>query len=176
MTASLPGQPIDLPLPPALTECLGYAGNARFVSFRWSYDDLWYDDGRSSGTAQGWTFAAYARHRAVAPLLDPHDLGGSDHAAPFVLLIDREKNRASIVPAAEARAFLQDQWPPEPPLTEEQQAAFHREMDRLLAEMRSRPVDHNAIAKAMAEQRGRVGRMMSFLEMCPVPPVQGQTP
>ena len=175
MTASLPGQPIDLPLPPELTECLGYTGNARFVSFRWSYDDLFYDDGQSSGTAQGWTFQAYARHRAVAPLIDPHDLGGSDHMAPFVLLIDREINRASIAPIAEAREFLQAQHPPAPELTPEQQAAFERELERLMKEWREKPVDHDAIAKEMAEQRGRVARMMSWLAMCPEPQ-QGQMP
>ncbi|MBA4191778.1 MAG: hypothetical protein C0467_27680 [Planctomycetaceae bacterium] len=155
---------------------MGYRGNARFVSFRWSYDDLWFDDGASSGSAQGWIFQAFARHRAIEPLLSPHDLGGSDHAAPFVLLIDREKNRARITPAAEAKAFLQDQWPPEPPLTPEEQVSFEREFTRLLDEMRQRPVDHEAIAREMVEQRGRVGRMMSFLDMCPVPPKQGQTP
>lgn len=103
-------------------------------------------------------------------MLDPHDIGGSDREAPPVLLIDREKNRAAIVPAVEARVSLRDQRPPEPPLTPEQQAAFEREMEKVLAEWRSRPVDHAAVAKAMAEQRGRVGRMMSWLEMCPVPP------
>lgn len=177
MTAPLPGRPVDIPLVPEFCECIGYGGNARFVSLRWSYDDLFYDDGRSSGTAQSWTFQAFARHRAVAPLLDPHDLGGADHEALLVLLIGREKSRASIASVVEARAFLKNQWPPEPPLTEEQEAAFHRELDRIFAEQRSRPIDHDAIAKAMAEQRGRVGRMMSFLDMCPVPKRdEGQSP
>jgi hypothetical protein len=175
MTTQLPGQPIDVPLVPEFCEAIGYNGKARFVSFRWAYDDLFYDDGRSSGTAQGWTFQAFARHRAVAPLLDPHDLGSSDHEAPFVLLIDRERNRASIVPRADARAFLAGQHPPQEPLTPEQQAAFERELERLMKEWREKPVDHEAIARQMAEQRGRVGRMMSWLDQCPVPR-RGPTP
>src|SRR5882757_257466 len=104
---TMPGHAVDVPLVPDFCLTMGYRGDARFVSFRWSYDDLWYDDGASSGTAQGWTFQAFARHRAVEPLLSPHDLGGEDHEAPFVLLIDREKCRASIAPTATARAFLQ---------------------------------------------------------------------
>ena len=169
-----PGHPIDIPLPPALTETLGYRNDARFVSFRWSYGELIVDDGRSSGSANAWVFQSYARHRAVAPLLDPHDLGGSDHPAPSVLLIDRVKNRAYIAPAAEAKAFLRDQHPPEPVLTPEQQVTFRHEMETLLAEHRSRPVDHGAIAREMAEQRGRVGRLMGWLDQCPTPPDRGR--
>ena len=92
----LPGVPIDLPLPPSLCETLGYQHDARFVSLRWSYDHLIVDDGRSSSTGAGWTFAQYTRHRAVAGLLSGFDLGGSDHEAASVLLLDREANRASI--------------------------------------------------------------------------------
>lgn len=140
------------------------------MSFRWSFGELIADDGQSPGTANGWAFSSYARHRAVAPLLDPQDLGSDDHAAPAVLLIDREANRATITPAAEAREFLRDQWPPMAELTPEQQAAFGKEFPRLLAEQNSQPVDNEAIARQMQEQRGRVGRLMSFLDLCPEPP------
>ncbi|QEG30211.1 hypothetical protein GobsT_50140 [Gemmata obscuriglobus] len=176
MTASPPGQLVDIPLPPDTAETFGYRHDARFVSFRWSYGELIADDGQSSGTANGWVFGSYARHRAVAPLLDPFDLGGSDHPAPSVLLLDRERNRAYIAPAAEAKAFLRDQHPPEPELAPEQQEAFQREFEKLLAEHRSRPVDHGAVAKEMAEQRGRVGRFMSWIDQCPTPPRRGHTP
>jgi hypothetical protein len=71
--------------------------------------------------------------------------------------------------------FLQHQHPPREPLTPEQEAEFHRELERLLREHRERPIDHEAIARRMVEQRGRVGRMMSFLDMCPVPK-RGHTP
>src|SRR5215211_407783 len=98
----LPGTPVDLPLPPGLTVCLGYRGDARFVVFHWSPfgDQLVFDDGRSSGTAQSWAFLAYKRHRAVEPLLRGYDLGSSEEEATHVLLIDREANRASIATPA----------------------------------------------------------------------------
>lgn len=170
----LPGQKVDIPLPPETAEAFGCRSDARFVAFGWSYDHLTFDDGRSSGSANGWVFQGYARHRAVAPLLAGHDLGGADHAAPSLLLIDREKNLATISPAAEARSFLTSQHPAQQPFIPEQQEAFEREFEKLLAEHRARPVDHDAISREMAEQRGRVGRMMSFLDMCPTPPECGR--
>lgn len=175
---TLPGQPVDLPLPPDLCLTLGYGGPARYVGFTWSPfgDQLVYTDGISSGTAQSWAFLAYKRHRAVAPLLEPFDLGSSEEDGTHMILIDRAENRASVAPVAEARAFLQAQHPPAPDLNPEQREEFEREVERLLAEHRARPIDHAAIAKAMEEQRGRVGRMMSWLDQCPVPPRRGPTP
>jgi hypothetical protein len=72
--------------------------------------------------------------------------------------------------------FLEAQHPPAPELTPEQQVAFEQELQRLMKEWRERPIDHEAIAREMAAQRGRLARMMSGLDMAPVPPVRGQTP
>jgi hypothetical protein len=180
MTSSpLPGQRVDIPLPPELAETFGYRGDARFVGFYWSPlgDQLVATDGVNSGTAQSWAFLAYKRHRAVAPLLSPFDLGSSEEDGAHVLLIDREMNQASIATVAEARVLLAGQHPPAPELTPEQQEAFQGEMERLLAEWRTRPVDHAAVARQMAEQQGRMGRMVSWLDMAPVPPAKpGHTP
>jgi hypothetical protein len=175
----LPGPPVDVPLPPELAETLGYRGGARFVGFFWSPlgDQLVATDGVDSGTPQSWAYLAYRRHRAVSPLLAPFDLGSSDEDGAHVLLIDRDANRASVAPVADARAFLAGQHPPAPSLTPEQQEAFRAELERLLAEWRTRPVDHAAMAREMAEQQGRLARMMAWLDMCPVPDRgEGPTP
>ena len=177
--AALPGQPVDIPMPPDLTLTLGYRGNARFVGFFWSPlgDQLVATDGIHSGTAQSWAYLTFRRHRAVSPLLAPFDLGSSEEDGTHMLLIDRDANRASVAPVADARTFLAEQHPPAPELTAEQQEAFRAELDRLLAEWRTRPVDHAAVAREMAEQQGRVGRMMAWLDMCPVlNRGEGQTP
>jgi hypothetical protein len=178
-TTPLPGQRIDLPLPPDLTETLGYRGDARFVGFFWSPlgDQLVATDGVNSGTAQSWAYLGYKRHKVVFPLLAPFDLGSSEEDGTHMLLIDRQTNQASVAPVAEAREFLARQHPPAPELTPEQQEAFQKELERLLAEWRERPVDHEAVAREMAAQRGRIGRMMAWLDMCPVPkPGAGPTP
>ncbi|WP_082838873.1 hypothetical protein [Gemmata sp. SH-PL17] len=92
------------------------------------------------------------------------------------MLIDREESRATVATTEAARTFLFGQHPPAPEMTPEEQEAVQREFMRLLDEMRSRPIDHEAIARQMEEQRGRMGRMMSWLDQCPVPPQQGPTP
>jgi hypothetical protein len=92
-----------------------------------------------------------------------------------MLLIDREANRASVALVAEAGAFLEGQHLPAPELTPEQQEALNRELERLMKEWRERPVDHETVAREMAEQRARVGRMMSWLDIAPVPE-QGEGP
>lgn len=166
----LPGQPIDIPLPPDAVAAFGYAGKARFVSFRWVYDDLVIDDGRMSQTGAGWVFSAYSQHRAVFPLLTAMTPEEGE-PAQVALLIDREKNRASLVPAVEARSFLHDQWPPEPPLSPEQQAELQRRIEEMVSQgWREIQVDPQEVMRLMQEQRGRVGRMMSWLDMAPEPP------
>jgi hypothetical protein len=73
----------------------------------------------------------YKCHRAVAPLLAPFDLGSPEEDAVHMLLIDRERNVASVAPVDEARTFLAGQHPPAPELTPEQQEAFNRELERM---------------------------------------------
>jgi len=169
---ALPGTRVDLPLPPGLDRAFGCNGNARFVAFSWTPmgDEVVYEDGRSSGTGASWTFLAYRRHRSVAPLLEGFNLGYSDADADHALVTDREANRASIAPVAEARQLLRDQHPPEPPLTEEQRAGLERQVAEMVARgWHEVPVDPEQVRRSMEEQRQRVGRMMSWLEMAPVP-------
>jgi hypothetical protein len=70
---------------------------------------------------------------------------------------------------AEVSEFLVAQHPPAPELTAEQQEEFNRELERLMEEWRARPVDHEAIAREREAQNGRVRRMISWLDMCPMP-------
>jgi hypothetical protein len=168
----MPGVVVDVPLPPECCRCWGYRGDARFVSFRVDagLDEAVFDDGRWSGSAEAWAYQSWRRHQAVFPLLG--DALVSPPGQPQrCLLIDRAAHRARIVPVAECRAFLKGQWPPEPHLTEAQREAVERELDRLAEESRrSGPVDMAQVLRAMKEQQGRISRMASWLDMCPVPP------
>lgn len=172
---SLPGQPIDLAIPPVLAQALGYHGDARFVSFRWTClgDQVVYDDGRNSGTGQSWSFLAFKRHRAVAPFLRDADLGSSEEDGTQVLLIDRDENVATIAPIGEANAFLDAQWPEQQPLTPEGEVAFRHELERLLEEQRNRPIDWDAIARQQREQSTRLSVILAFFDQ-QVPPSQGE--
>ena len=174
----MPGQAIDIPLVPEIAECFGYRHDARYVSFHVvpDMDDLVFDDGRSSGNCATWAFQAYRRHRAVGSLLDGVRIGTGGGQATHCLLIDREANRARIAPLAEAGEFLRRQWSHLPEARPGASGAAEMTLDDLLdlAGWREERVDMAAVQKAMAEQRGRVGRMISFLDMCPVPPGKGE--
>jgi hypothetical protein len=167
----MPGQPTDLPLPPAVDRAWGYTGNARYIMAYHSPagDECTVEDGRSAATGATHAFLMYRRHRAVQPLIADVNLGYSDLDATHCIVLDRQRNRASIAPIDEARQFLHDQHPPREPLTPEQQAAAEAEIERLMQEFRTRPVDAGAVARAMQEQRGRVARMINWLDMAPEP-------
>lgn len=168
---AMPGLPTDLPLPPSLCETWGYRHDARYVGFCWwgGADTVAFDDGINSGTGNGWAFQEFRRHRAVAPLLKPFDLGSLRTEATHAILIDRTMNRASVCPIAEAEAFLRSQHSPETPLIPDDPEALRRELDAADTGWREVPVDMAAVMREMDEQRGRVGRMQAWLNMCPVP-------
>ncbi len=172
----MPGTPIDLPIPPDLCQALGYRGDARYVSFYFSPcgDEAVYSDGRSMGSAATWAYLAYRRHRAVDPILRGWNLGYSDLDAEYCLIIDREASRASVAPRDEAAEFLHSQHPSAPALSPEEMEAFSRRLDGLAARLREAPVHMDAVMREVDEQRGRVGRMVSFLDMCPTPPSRGR--
>jgi hypothetical protein len=173
----LPGQAVDVPVPPDLAEAFGYRGQARFVGFCWSPlgDELNYDDGRSAGSGASHAFLTYKRHKSVEPLLRGWNLGYSDAEAEHCLLLDRQRNRASIAPLAVARAFLKAQHPPARPLSAQEAETLRRQIEEAIAqgwqEVRVNPAE---VQRLMQEQRQRVGRMVSFLDMCPTPPGRGR--
>jgi hypothetical protein len=110
--------PLMSPVPPMLAKAIGYTGEARYVAFNWTPfgDEAEYFDGRRSATGNWQAFLAYIQHPAVSPALEGYDLGSSDSEAKHCLILDREKVELMIAPVMEARVFLTEQWPPEPPL------------------------------------------------------------
>ena len=175
MTSSLPGQPLALPVPPDLGPALGYPGNARYVVFYFDadLDDVMYNDGQRAGNASTWVFQGYRRHKAVEPLLRGFDL--TSPQSDLCLVFDLEGTRASVATGKEAAEFLRQHRPPRPPAPPTT-GDTRSLVDQLADGWEEVKVDHDAIAKAMSEQRGRVARLMSWLDQCPVPPAQGQTP
>src|SRR3954471_7285222 len=96
---------LPIPIPPQLLDALNYPGDARLVSLCWTCcgDTSWYDDGRSSGTGDAWSYPAYVRHPAVTPHLAAWDLGSSDEEGGHRLLLDLHAVTVSIGTAAEVR-------------------------------------------------------------------------
>jgi hypothetical protein len=174
MSDALPGRLIDLPVPQELAEALGYRGSARYVGFRYIHDadDLVMDDGKSGGNAATQVFHLYHRHRVVAPLLDGAGIGLREYPPTHWLVLDREDGRASLVPAQQARQFLFEQWPP---LTQEQIDALRAQWEAMPDQgWREERVDSTLFRQAIEEQRGRVGRLLAWLDQCPTPPQRGR--
>jgi hypothetical protein len=174
---SLPGSPVDVPLPPQLAETFGYPGQARYVGLYWTpaVDEVMFEDGRMAGIGASWAFLAYRRHRAVGPLLDRWNLGYSDADAEHCLILDRAASHASVAPLAVARAFLRSQHPPSPELTPERCEALQRRLKEITSqgwqELRGEPEE---IWRRMNQQRQAMARMVSWLDQCPWP--RGRSP
>jgi hypothetical protein len=173
----LPGTVIPLPVPPGLTETLGYRRQARYVAFYWlsESDDLIADDGRIACSGERWAFMAFRRHPAVAPILAGLNLGASDHRATHVLVIDQQGARASVATISEASAFLEAQHPVREASPQDEVEA----VNRLLADIRADgwtevPVDTSRVAQAIAEQRGRLARLVGWLDLYPIPPSRSE--
>lgn len=174
MSDTLPGRALDLPLPPELVEALGYRGQARYVGFHYIHDadDLVMDDGECSGTAATRGFHLYNSHRAVGSQLDDAGIGLREYPPTHWLILDREANRATIAPVQEARRFLHEQWPP---LTAEQIDALRAQVEAMPEQgWREERIDPEVFRQVVEEQRGRVGRLMAWLDQCPTPPQRGR--
>jgi hypothetical protein len=104
---------LNAPVPPMLSDAIGYQGDARFVSFQWTPygDEAEYSDGRRSAIGHWEAFLAYIQHPAVNPLLEAYDLGSNETVATHALILDREQLEIYIAPVREARNFLLEQWP-----------------------------------------------------------------
>lgn len=90
---TLPGEPVDVPLVPALCRTFG---DARHVGSHWSPrgGQPVSTDGRSSGTGQGRAYLGSRRHRVVAPLLAAFGLGSPEEDVTHMPLVDQQARRA----------------------------------------------------------------------------------
>lgn len=166
---AMPGRSLELPVPPDLTRCLGYPHGARYVAIYWDADSdsVRFNDGNADGKGAAWAWQAYARHHAVEPLLRPFDLTSFD--SNLVLMIDQDGARASVATGDQAAEFLRRHRPQPVELSAEQVA----QAEALDAKgWREEYVDQAEVVRAMDEQRGRMGRLMAWLDLCPVPPGQ----
>ena len=166
--------------PPQLPETLGYRGNARFVGFYWSPlgDQLVATDGINSATGQSWAYIGYKRHRAVFPLLEPFDLGSSEEDAVHMLLIDRTASRANIAASVDEDPHVSRRPTPSAPGTHPRAARSVQPGTGTVARRvagAGRSITRPSLGRWPSESGDRVGRMMAWLEMCPVPE-QGEGP
>lgn len=160
---------LPIPIPPQLLDALNYPGDARLVSLCWTScgDTSWYDDGRSSGTGDAWSFLAYVRHPAVAPHLAGWDLGSSDEDGSHRLLLNVSTGTVCVGAAAEVREAVRDQWPVEDEvqLTPEQVEAVVEHVRRAWM---SRPLPTaEQLMASMRRHAALVAEMVKWLDSWP---------
>jgi hypothetical protein len=120
-------QPLPIPVPRALLEALGYRGDKRFFTVKWSPAgenhpvSLVYDDGRHSANCPAESYLFYLSHPRVAPHLAGYELGTDPDTATHALGFDRMEREAWIGTLEDVYWFIRGQWPS---LTEEQERAL----------------------------------------------------
>jgi hypothetical protein len=167
---AMPGTSLPLPVPPELLAAFGYPGSARYVVFYVDadLDDVIYNDGTQSGTGKTHALQMYRRHRAVEPLLRPFDLVSRE--STLMLVFDQAACRVSVATGEQAAEFLRQVRPPAVELTPEQAAEVQAAIDAAVEKgWHEVPVDHEAVRKAMQEDRARLARVMSWLDLAPTP-------
>ena len=154
------------PVPPMLAKAIGYHGVARYVAFNWTPygDEAEYFDGRRSATGNWQAFLAYIQHPAVSPLLEGFDVGSSDSEAKHCLILDQEKLELLIAPVKEARVFLTEQWPPEPPLRMSQEEYVAKVSEALKKVKPPDAVDVEEVQRRIDEQYTLIGQMQQWLD------------
>lgn len=93
---------------------LGYSGDARYVGIWWARggDEASWSDGRSQLIGASWPAYLALMDHNFAPLDALHwTFGSSEEEATAWLVIDRETERAWIVPVGEAQRLLATQHP-----------------------------------------------------------------
>lgn len=121
-----------------LAAAIGYTGDARFVALYWgSGDEVYYDDGRISGTGEWSPYLCFVQHRAIWPALVGYDFGSSDTPAQHYLVLDRQDHDRILyaAPEREARIFLGRQWPQ--PTAEEIAAFAQLDLDAVNANLQT---------------------------------------
>jgi hypothetical protein len=99
--------------PAEFWSALGYEEEGRFVGIYWerSGDEASWADGRDALCGADWSsYLALLHHNFPVGHPVRYVLGTSEDEAQFWLVIDRETERAWLVPAAEAGEVLRAQW------------------------------------------------------------------
>jgi len=119
---------LELPLHPNLETIFGYPGNAARVVFYWEpqSDQLMYDDGQGSGTANFWAYLIWAGHPSVQAHLPQSEQG--------MLLLERSERKLYSVNRQEAVVALQSAQAQRTPQPEKTSLQPWKEAQQLMAD------------------------------------------
>ncbi len=158
-------------------------------------DEVMYDDGQIGGDGDWWAWIEFENHRAIAPHLwlpcprcegrgttntlenDPCDacdgsgllplnLGSSDFEADHWLILDRQERKFYVAPIVTARRFLQEQWPPLPELTPEEEQTFFEALQKAVEELHHawHPPSSEELEACLIASLQLCGEMVAWLD------------
>jgi hypothetical protein len=155
---------LNMPVPPNAAAAFGYPGSADFVAFHWEPlgDELCYDDGRIAGTGDWHLFLRYRLHPEVIPTLAPWNIGYSDEEAEHWLVLELNAGKAWIAEVADARAFLQSQHSPEPPL---RMVDLPRVREEIRIAVSQQTVAAERVRELHRRQQAELQRMLMFCDL-----------
>ena len=157
---------LTIPVPPNLAGLCGYPGTARFVGLCWEPcgDECEFDDGQCSGTGSWGPYLAYTQHRAVAPALEPFNLGSSDAKPKHLLVIDGKERKAFAADVRTGRDFLRRQQ--HPPLPEFPGGDTVKSLADILdlSKWQEVTVDQAAVEARMRQEAEQTEEMLRFLD------------
>ena len=103
---------------PSLEAALGVEGDMRFWGTYWtpSGDEALIDTGRSLYDGNSHAYLLFTDHPYAAPHLEPFNLGSSECAAKYILIVDRHTRDVFVTGIGQGQKFLRAQHPPPPRL------------------------------------------------------------
>ena len=158
-------------------------------------DEVMYDDGQVSADGDWWAWIDFVNHPAVyhhllwpcpqchgvgttnqlenetCTVCDgagrlPLNLGNSDEEATHWLILDRQERKFYVAPIATARRFLQEQWPPPPELTPEEQASIFEAFQEAVAKLNRewQPPSDEELQAILEESMQACAEMKAWLD------------
>ncbi|HEY9737573.1 MAG TPA: hypothetical protein V6D06_14865 [Trichocoleus sp.] len=157
-----PGTFRELPisLPPMLLQMARVTGEGRFISlYYWGSKATW-DSGRGAATFSFYgVWSPLIEHLALACHLWDCHLGSDDAYPTHALIADRQEQKLYVADWDEAQRFVEDQHPPLPELTAEQEA-------EALASLVQVPIGSNG--RPQFEELQRLGLFEVLMPLSPL--------
>lgn len=158
---------VEFQCPAEFWPALGYDGAARYVAIWWERggDEASWSDGREMLCGAEWpAYQALMGHNFPPGNFRRYLFGSSEEEAEYWLVIDRETERAWIVPAEDAPQVLRLQWLvyEVAPLPSDSMAEWLAMFQRQAA--RVRPLSRGDIERRMAESQRRYEALVAALD------------
>ena len=163
--------PIPVPPAPILERAVGYQNDrkVRYLALWWEPcgDEVMVSDGYVTFTGHWPGYLAYIQNKRIYPLLIGLNLGSSDEAADYHLVIDLVERKAYVAPNRDADQLVASQWKPSngaPVIPELHSLADLEALLSTFLEMRARSISDGDLLRQMEADRQAVQTLVQWLD------------